>query len=246
MEHALNQQTAELPVRPRYRRRLAVAALVLLSGWAFRDSLLHGLAAGLIVDDRTQGAQSSEPALANTILILDGDRKFDAAAEMYRCGATRILVYHAPPERLEQMGIRPTADETSRRELSARGIPSHHLEILVGDSDNRSTVAAALGQWLAEHPGQRVSVLCDRFTSRTWKSVLQRTVEPVLIGQISVVPLTNRQFDETNWWRSKSGTMAILCGYIRLSFHAWRSAKELVRVERTRAEFQAPFAGDSH
>ena len=86
-------------------------------------------------------------------------------------------------------------------------------------------------------------MLCDRFTSRTWKVALRRAVEPSLAGRISIVPLADRQFDETNWWHSKLGTVGFLDGYIRLGFHYWRAEKEADREERTTAEFRAAFAG---
>jgi hypothetical protein len=215
---------------------LTVLAVLLLAVWIFHARLLCGLAAGLIVDD------GHGPAPA--VLILDGDRQFDSAAELYRRGAARILVYRSRPDRLVRMGIVPAGDELARRELLKRGVSSRDLDILAGDSSSRSRIAGALHQWLAEHPGQTVNVLCDRFTSRTWKVVLGRAVEPALAGHICVVPLPNRQFDETNWWRSKTGTMALVNSYISLSFHVWRSKNEAESGELTAADFRAAFAGD--
>jgi hypothetical protein len=213
-----------------------IVAVLLLAGWVFHARLLRVLAAGLVVDDRHGPAP--------VVLILDGDRQFDAAAELARSGATTILVYRSRPDRLVRMGIVPAGDEMARLELLKRGVFGQDIEILVGESSNRSTIAAVLGKWLADHPDQSVTVLCDRFTSRTWKTVLRRAVEPARARQISIVPLSNRRYDETNWWRSKPGTMAIVNGYIGLAFHSWRSENEVNRSERTTAEFQAAFAGD--
>ena len=117
--------------------------------------------------------------------------------------------------------------------------------MLDGESDTRSRIAAALAAWLAEHRDQKVKVLCNRFTSRTWKIVLERTVEPALAGQISIVPLPNRRYDETDWWRSKKGTVAVVNNYIILGFHWWRSGDEADIKERTATDFRAAFAGES-
>ncbi len=259
-------QPPRLSRRSRWRRRAAIVAALLLTVWCFRASLLQGLAAGLIVDDRPGPSQrtalqpgASQHAASQhggaldsgsqrAVVILDGDRHFDAAAEMHRTalhdtGASTIIVFLGPPGRLVRMGIIQPADETARRELLKRGISDRDLEVLPVRSGNRSTVAAELGRWLAEHPSQTVSVLCDRFTSRTWKIVIQQSVDAALIRRISIVPLEDRQFDETNWWRSKPGQMALLSGYIRLGYHCWRPENGPERGELTDDDFHAAFAG---
>jgi hypothetical protein len=195
------------------------------------------VALGLIVDE------GRDPAPA--VLLLDGDRQFDVAAEFSRAGAATILVYRSPPDRLARMGILPRSDETARRELLERGVANEHLKILDGDSASRFRIAATLGQWLADHPDQQVNVLCERFTSRTWKIVFERALAPPLAKNIRFVPLHNRQFDETNWWRSKPGMMAFVNSYIRLGYHFCNSGMETKGEERTTAEFRAAFMGVS-
>jgi hypothetical protein len=224
---------------------LAILGILLLAVWVFRASLLRGLAAGLIVDDRPPALQPGdwphEPA--DAVLILGGDRQFDLAAGLYQPDATTVLIYRSRPDRMVRMGIMPPSHEFVRRELLKRGISSHDLDEIAGASLSRSTIGAALGGWLAEHPDRTVHVLCDRFSSRTWKVVFARDVDSSLAGRITIVPLPHRQFDETNWWRSKVGTMAVVDGYIRLAFHYWRPGREADRVDRTDAEFRAAFAG---
>jgi hypothetical protein len=236
MDEASTINLPKGPSRSRWRRRLAIVAVLLVLSWAFHANVLRILARGLIVED------SRSPAAA--VLILDGDRQFDAAAELSRAGAATILVYRCPPDRLVRMGILPHGDETARRELLKRGVSAEDLEILTGESASRSRIAAALGTWLARHPDQKMNVLCERFTSRTWKIVLQRAVAPAQAENIQIVPLPNRHFDETNWWRSKPGAMAFVNSYIRLGFHVWHAGDEAQGGERTTAEFRAAFAGD--
>jgi|GEM_PF-3767054 len=233
------------PSRPKWRRRCVVLGALLLAVWFFRASLLRGLAAGLIVDDHAvslrQGETQREPA--DAVLILDGDRQFDLAAELYRPGTTTILIYRSRPNRLVRLGVMPPTDETARQEILKRGIAHGDLDEIAGESLSRSTVGAALGRWLADHPGRKVDVLCDRFTSRTWRVAFKRAVNPSLAGQISIVPLPDRHFDESDWWHSKVGTVGFLNGYIRLGFHYCRPGQEADRAERTTAEFRAAYAG---
>lgn len=232
-------QTGNVPKgssKSSWRRRWTIVAILLLAAWAFHARLLRGFAEGLIVDDR------NEPASA--VLILDGDRQFDSAAQLYRAGAKTVLVYRCRPDRLVRMGILLPGDELARRELLKRGVSNQDFEVLDCESSCRSRIAAALGQWLAEHPDQTVNVLCERFTSRTWQTVLRRAAEPALAGQVRIVALPNRQFDESNWWQSKPGTMAFLNNYISLGFFWWHTGPEVDGKERTRADFRGAFGGD--
>jgi hypothetical protein len=213
---------------------------VLLACWVFRVPILCGIAGGLIVDDRpVHNRRTPAPA----VLILDGDRPFDAAARLYHAEKRTILVYRGRPDRLVRMGIMQPGDETARRELLKLGVASQDLVLLVGDTDSRSGIAAVLGSWLKEHPDQTVNVLCERFTSRTWKIVLSRAAQLELAGKICIVPLKSRQYDESNWWRSKQGTLAFLNNSIILGFHWWRSGDEADLGERTAADFRGAIAG---
>jgi hypothetical protein len=233
------QGLARKPIGHKWRRRLTIVAVVALAAWVFRAPILCGLAGGLIVEDRlVQEGFGPAPA----VLILDGDRQFDSAARLYSAGGARtILVSSSPPDRLVRLGIMPRGEETAGRELLKRGVAKQDFVIIAGESDSRSRIAAALAAWLAEHPDQSVNVLCERFTSRAWKLVLRRAAGPPLKQHIRIVALPNRHYDETNWWRSKPGTMAFLTNYIILGFHCWRSGDEPDDVERTNAEFRAAF-----
>jgi hypothetical protein len=62
-----------------------------------------------------------------------------------------------------------------------------------------------LQDWLAEHPDVSVSLVCDGFQSGYWGRVLDRTLPEAQRGRVAVHPLRDRRYDETNWWRSRTG-----------------------------------------
>lgn len=174
-------------------------------------------------------------------MLLDGDRRLEVTAQLYREGASQILLYHCPPNRLERLGILPTGEVSARRELLKRHVSDDDLVVLSGDSAGRSEIAAALVEWLKENPRETVNVPCDRFSSRAWRIVLRRAADPLILDRIRIIALPNRRFDETNWWKSKPGLRAFANGYLTLAF-LWRGPQnEGESAERTPAEFRAAF-----
>lgn len=236
------------PIRRKWRRRVVILAALLLAGWLFHASILRGLATGLIVEDRLPEGRplQDQPAPEPVVMLLDGDRQFDLAAQLYDAGAATILIYRSRPNRLVRMGIMPPGDEMARRELLKRGVSNERCEILAGTSSRRASIAVALTAWLKEHPNQTATVLCDRFTSRTWNVVLKRAAQPDVAERIRIAALPNRRFDESNWWRSKPGTLAFLNSFISLGFHYWHAGDEQESDELTAADFRAALAGGSH
>ncbi|HEY3966487.1 MAG TPA: hypothetical protein VGM05_18135 [Planctomycetaceae bacterium] len=223
--------------RSRWTRRLLFAIVLLLAVGAFHGWLLTGLASCLVFED--------PPAPTAAVLLLDGDRQFDTAARLYREGRRTILVYRSRPDRLVRMGVLPQGDELARRELSKRGVSNEDVVVLAGELNSKSVIAAAVGNWLREHPEQTASVLCDRFTSRVWKLNLQWPADPGVTERVRIVAIPNRRFNETNWWQSKPGLLAFANGFLRYGFHACQMKnKDSAFVERTPAEFRAAFTGD--
>ncbi len=65
--------------------------------------------------------------------------------------------------------------------------------------------------------------------------------DPGLKARIHVIPFRDGEFDETNWWHSKGGTLALIDGYFILGFHLFGGSDEPEPVERTDADFRRAF-----
>lgn len=225
--------------RSRILRRVAVGTLLLGSlGCVFHGRILCGMAELLVVDGHGTRATA-------VVVLDDGDRRFDRAAELNREGVKTVLLYRRRPNRLQRTGIKPASDELARRELLKRNLPSSHLVSLGEVPVDKSKFVTVLGDWLKQHPNQTADLLCDRFTSRTWKLLFDRADDPRLTDRIHIIPLSRVGFDETNWWRSKEGTLALIDGYFILGFHLLHSGAEPEGAEPTDADLRAAFAGDS-
>lgn len=228
--------TATEPVRGRskWKRRLAILALLAGAGAIFHGTILRSTAAYLVVEDPRITAQA--------LLMVGGESRFDEAAKLHENGAHVILLLGSKPGRLERLGILEPAKLTTRRELLARGIPESDLLQLSDEPIPSHRVGAVLCDWLREHPRQQIDVLCERFSTRKWRFLLRRSADPDLVSRIHLVALPHHQFDETNWWRTKPGQRAILNAYLRLGFTWWHDGLQSSGQECTQADFESAFA----
>lgn len=221
----------------RSRRRRVFWASILAAGSltcvVFHNSVLWAIAAPLVIDQRRQPA--------STLLMLDGDQRFDSAALRVSHGTHLILIRRHAAGRLERMGILRSNEEISRRELTNRRISDEQIRLLNETPISNSEIPSRICEWLRQHPGEEVDMLCDRFGSRRWDRRLQRCAEAQFRRRIRIVALPDRDFDEHNWWRSKRGTLAVLNGYLRLIFDCCHGDDRSESRECTTDDFDAAF-----
>jgi len=184
----------------RLRLFWAVAALAALT--VFHSAILTGCARLLVADQPL-------PESATHVLLGGGDRQFDRAAELLasgRCG--RVLIQAGPPDRLAFLGILPTWTELCRRELGQRGVRDEQLVVQTIEPQPSWDAVRALDRWLAEHPDARLIVLCDRFRSGELAYVYRQILSNEHQARLTVLALPDRRYDESNWWRSRTGIKA--------------------------------------
>jgi len=150
-------------------------------------------------------------------MTVDGDRGYAVAASLYaRRVAPRILLLERKEAEAANIGAVPSFLETGRAQLARHGIPDSSIVGLRARARNRPEELQALGRWLAERPGARVQLICGRFGSRSWRCVIDRVLDERAAARVELLGLPNRNFDESNWWRSYRGVKALVIGYIRL------------------------------
>jgi hypothetical protein len=177
-------------------------------------------------------------------LIYDGDRCFVVAAKLVSSGTNDVFLPSGRRNRLVRIGVLLPNEEIGRRELLKRNIPEGHIDsIAVHGKIDCSTVATALCDWAEDHPGRTIGILCDRFSSRKWRTILDRAPNLSAVKRIQVIPVSDRLFNETNWWQTKEGTMAFVNGFLRLAFCYSHPDGEPSWQERTEADFRAAISG---
>src|SRR5205823_5023052 len=75
-------------------------------------------------------------------------------------------------------------------------------------------VARGLHVWLADRPGERVTVLCDRFGSREWDAKFRAVLSREEYARVRLAALPDRRYDENDWWRHKEGRVALFNAYL--------------------------------
>ena len=221
------------PRRPRWRRRIAFVVATGVFLWLGHSWLLKSVASILVYEPPHSSAQ--------VIMLLDGDRRYDVVAELHRQGATKVVAFTGPPSRLERMGILRPEREIIQRELALRGIPQPDLEIIAGNSTAKKAIAADFARWLEGRPDLSAYVVCDRFGSRSWRSDFTKSADAKLLNRLQFVPITNRNFDESNWWRTKPGVQGFLNSWIGLCYSWFGPPNPPTSAERRAEDFRAAF-----
>jgi hypothetical protein len=75
-----------------------------------------------------------------------------------------------------------------------------------------------LKEWLTAHPDATAIWLTGRFRSRETRHVLDQVLSPTTSHRVSVEGLADRRYDETNWWRSRSGWKDLFHAYLGLGY----------------------------
>ena len=198
--------------RRRWLRRLLFALVLAGAVYLARAPLLRGVASFLVVDDPVQEVDA--------LMLLDGDHLYEQAALLYRDGlAGHILLIEAPPGRLVRMEILPEPAALAQRELAKGAVPVRAIEVLKMDKGGDWNCARRLRDWLNEHPGTRVCILCDRFSSRRTHCLFTQVLGG-LSTRVHWRALPDRRYDEQSWQRDKVGILGLFDGYLNW-WHVW-------------------------
>lgn len=188
-----------------------VIAILAIGLYSFRDALLCGVARLIIVDEPSEAA--------NYLLLLGGDHCQEQAVQFYQDGAAhQVLLIERRPTRLHRMGIFPSFTERMHRELASRRVPERSITVLGGDVCNDWDAARCLGEWVSGRPQVQVRVLCDRFASRRIRFILDCVLERDVAAQVQVQGLPSRNYDESNWWHDKEGTVHLFNSWVGFAY----------------------------
>jgi hypothetical protein len=187
--------------------------VILAAILALHKFILAAIAGLLVVPELNR-----QPTVA---AIHSGDRRYaTAAAELQAGEIHRVLLFRRNPGRLQLMGVLPTDEQIGLRELSRGGVAGGAIEILASGHASDEDVLVSLDAWLKGQPSEVVGIYCSRFGSRRMDMLCHRLLAPTTRGRIVVVPLADRRFDESNWWKSRSGIKELFGSAFRLTY-AW-------------------------
>ena len=160
-----------------------------------------------------------QPEEWNYLLLAGGDHCYDVAADLYHEDSSRRIVLIEPyPNRLVQIGVLPSFEATCRRELAARDVPTHAVELVPGEARGAWARARLLQRWMGDRSDVRLVVLCDRFASRYQRFVVDAVLGPADAARVAIRGLPDRRYDESNWWKRRRGVKEFVLGSIALTY----------------------------
>ncbi|MEN6558714.1 MAG: YdcF family protein [Thermoguttaceae bacterium] len=204
------------------RRVWAALGVVVLAGLAFHGPALRMSAQRLLANEPL--GRFSYVGLLHWNHGPDGDRSYDAAAQLYREQASRpihVLVIASRPDRLEQLGIVTPCDAFSRRQLASRGVPSEAVATIQTDGNDDWAVAQSLKRWLAAHPDDSLALMGNAFRTAALRSALNAVLDRDESVRVRIRPLPDRRFNETNWWKSRDGYKAFGWNWLLGCYREW-------------------------
>jgi hypothetical protein len=101
--------------------------------------------------------------------------------------------------------------------LEKRCVPQQAISVIPGGGFNDWDAARSLAAWLNDHPKDSVLLLCSRFRSALMRRVLDVVLDPNQAARVRVRALPDRRFDESNWWKYRTGFQAFgICWLMRI------------------------------
>ncbi len=186
------------------RRAILIIAIIAVAVWLLHGPFLQYVAALLIVD-QPDGDYQSVCIVSRLGWPMD-DEIYDTAAELHRANPScKMLLVGPPANRMNEIGIVPTFEKISRRELAVRGVPESSISVIHGKKYGFGAAIQAIQPQLNRHPRDSAVFLCGRFESAQMRFLLDRILEPDQADRVKVHCIPSKVCDETNWWKSRGG-----------------------------------------
>lgn len=195
---------------------LAAILLIAAAAWIARRPLLVGVAAWLDV--------GQPPVKTDYAFALGGNvetRPFVAAA-LYRAGfADELLVVRMRRSPAVEAGLFPPHHEMYRRVLLHEGVAEKDIQLIGDACDSTFDEAAAVGEWLEQHPSATLTVVTDHFHTRRARFIFRQELGDK-VSRVHFVSAPVDYFTPDNWWRIANGFATYTSEYMKLLFYFFR------------------------
>jgi hypothetical protein len=209
---------------PHFRRRPVILLTILFALLVTVGILHHRIlqaAARVVIVDQSAREFDCLCLLPDMGVHVEGDDACQTVARLCRqMQSPRVLLIEPPSSRLVQVKAMPSFRTTMEKEFQRYGIPWNAVELLPITADCDLPKAEAVAAWLKRNPQSRVQILCDQFSTRQYRWLLDSCLTPADAQRVSLRPLPRQEFNETNWWRERGGIRDLIFGYLTLAY-AW-------------------------
>ena len=216
------KRNADLPHKSRLLRNILIAGVVLLLlvifAYAFRTSILTGVADYLIVSDKLQSA--------DILFLLNGDyntRPF-YASDLYKQGlAPTIVIARSENTPAVDLGLVRNDTDIAVGVMEKLGVPAGKIFVLPIPGGVTSTFdeAGALKQYIDANGVHSVILVTSAFHTRRAKWIFGRELAGLPVSlEMAAAPYPT--FDQTNWWHNETGLITVNNEYIKLVFYFFK------------------------
>ncbi len=122
------------------------------------------------------------------------------------------------PTRLVRAGVIPPFQDTARRELVKCGVHPEAIEMLAGEVADFWEESTLLAAWLQAYPNDRVLLVCGLFASGNCYDILSRALPSAELGRVQVLAVPDLEYDDANWWRSRTGVKDFMHAWLARAF----------------------------
>src|SRR5262249_9630937 len=130
-------------------------------------------------------------------------------------------------------------EEVDRKALVKCGVPDAALQIIPCEARDDWQRVRALAIWLSEHRDVHAGVVSDRFAARRVRTICDRLLGPNA-KRVHVIPLADRRFDESDWWRQKDGQLQLFTEAVRLGYTLLAGERSAPWREWNADEYKVP------
>ncbi len=199
-------------------RRTLLFATLAVAVWLLHAPLLQFLAQ-LLIADQPDGDYQLVCIASRNGWPAD-DWCYDAAAERFLAKSScNILLVQPPDNRLIELGIAPTFEAISRRELELRGVPQTSISVVRSKICGERAAIEAIRPRLSQQPNNSAVLLCNLFYSARIRLLVDRVLDPNQATRVRVRGVPSQQCDATNWWKSRDGYKVFGDAWLRQLFH---------------------------
>lgn len=143
---------------------------------------------------------------SDVVLVLGGDHRLQKAAELIADrSVSEVWLIELEPSYAVQTGILPADHEAEIEQLVTLSVPQSQIHLLDGRAREYDGAAIVVAEQLSDYPETKLLLLYDRINGRNIQLVFSEILEDSQFSRLSFLGLPDDEYDETNWWRSRSG-----------------------------------------
>ncbi len=189
----------------------AAGVLLLFIAFLARTWLLTGLGEFLTVEDRLERA--------DVIFVLAGEAvlRSSKAVELYRAGLARKIVIPRPEDPPPHaLSIVPNVTDLATAVMQRSGVPGSAIVVLTTPGGSTSTIEdTQMFRVYAGRSGvQRAIVVTSQFHTRRARWAMRKALSGTGI-EFRMASAEDPRFDESNWWQSEAGMLALVEEYLK-------------------------------